>query len=94
MSIIKDTLLEPYFIDCDEFSYVVKLDTGKTSLDKKLNIEKPIYENKGYYSNKLGAIQRIVSLKMNSSEEIRTINEYFTEQNKLTRELISKLEIM
>jgi hypothetical protein len=91
MSTIKDKLLEPYFIECEEFSYTVKMDTGKFSTDKKSGETKPIYELKGYYSNKLGAVKKIVQLKMNSSEEVRTINQYFTEQNQLIRDLIKEL---
>lgn len=92
MAEIRDERLGVYFIVADEFSYIVKKDTGKFSTDKKSGETKPIYENKGYYSNKLGAFNRIKDLQLNEEGKSYSIKEYFEESNRILREFISLIE--
>lgn len=83
MGIIRDGLLEPYWISCEERQYIVKKDTGK--VDKN---QKSITENMGYYSNRFEALKKIADLQINSNDKVFKVSEYFQEYNNTIRELI------
>ena len=89
MTIIKDELLEPYFIGKDAYCYTAYemitpqekyLDEG--SLGK--NYEKPI----GHYSNFGSALESIMKAQLNvKNKEYSSIQEYLNEWNAIQEKL-------
>lgn len=86
MSIIKDTLLEPYFIECKGVQYILKLSTGK--LDKNL---KSVTTIEGYFYNKSAAYRMVAKLKVSSDVLVRTMKEHNEAEMSIYRQFLDRL---
>jgi len=89
MTIIKDNLLEPYFIGKDAHCYTAYevITPQKKYLEKGSegkNYEKPI----GHYTDFGSAVQSIMKAKLNRGDkEFDSIKDYLNEWNKIKLEL-------
>jgi|TARA_R110002020_G_scaffold170180_2_gene359538 hypothetical protein len=95
MTIIKDDLLEPYFIGKDSHCYTAyEVITPQAKYLEKgsegKNYEKPI----GHYSDFGQALHSIMKAKLNRGDkEYSSVKEYLSEWNKIKKELQTLTEI-
>jgi len=95
MTIIKDDLLEPYFIGKDSHCYTAyEVITPQAKYLEKgsegKNYEKPI----GHYSDFGQALNSIMKAKLNRGDkEYSSVKEYLSEWNKIKKELQTLTEI-
>ena len=88
MTIIKDSLLEPYFIGKDAYCYTAYevITPQKKYLEKGSegkNYEKPI----GHYSDFGSALLAIMKAKLNSKKDYSSIQEYLNKWKEIKNNL-------
>jgi len=88
MTIIKDSLLEPFYIGKDAYCYTVyevitpnadNLEAGSKGKD----YEKPV----GHYSHFGKALECVAKSKLNLKEEYSSVKEYIETYNQLKKEI-------
>jgi hypothetical protein len=94
MTIIKDSLLEPFYIGKDAYCYTVyevitpnadNLEAGSKGKD----YEKPV----GHYSHFGKALEKVAKSKLNLKEEYSSIQEYIETYNQLKQDINQLIEI-
>ena len=79
--IIKDSILEPYFVDFDGIQYTLK-ETCKT--EKGDNIGSEYESTIGYFTDLTYAVKKICQLEVAKKESL-TLKEFLEEWNKLMK---------
>lgn len=84
--IIKDRLIEPYFIKVSDSSF----DLFKGSVSEKGNYVEYSY---GYYSKLSSCLLKVSKLKTLESEEEMTISQYLDKLEKVTKEITETIKV-
>lgn len=78
-----------YYLDNDSLQFILKEDTGTTSVDNKTGEKKKVYKVHGFYRHPEQAIEKYINLKVASSsaknvaelaQEIRELKAFFRKQ--------------
>lgn len=88
-AIIKDEVLEPYFIKINNDSFEIYKNIQRTKLnsDEKFEAEEFI----SCYSNFINAIKRIIFLKSWKKGDIYTLKNYIERYKEIEKEIILKI---
>lgn len=93
MTYIKDTLLEPYFIEVMDNCLVLHENTGKIKFDKVKQVDKEVTAVVGHYSNLFSALNKVSKLKTMEKQDAFTLKEYITTYENTVKELLDKIKI-
>lgn len=85
---IIDKAIKPYEIHINNNSYNVEEFTGNT--DKKGN---EITKNHGYFTSIQSAVEKIVKLKVNSNDDIVSLNEFLGRYKSLKESISQTLSL-
>lgn len=101
-TIIRDPLMEPFFLSKDRYSYTLletKIATyeGKRGRRPKVTPEllkqEKTYESPiGYYTTLEGAIKKIIDLKMERKNKYNSLKSYLSEYKKVLKEISTLFE--
>ena len=90
VQIIKDPVLEPYFISRDEYSFAVK-EMVKTDLNhfKSNGTEKEYEKVHGFYASISNALEKIIQLKASDAGDFDSLKEYINSLKTIQNEVRS-----
>jgi hypothetical protein len=95
MVTIKDEILDPYFIQLDEYQYILKV-IKKKNKDHHFSKEgkKNTYEIKlGYYADLKAALKAAARRKITDSKSTVSIKEYITQYENIIKSLNSIFDV-
>lgn len=86
---IKDSTIEPFFIDVDDNNFIVK-DTYVSEGEKTKGQE--IETVIGYHMTMENALHRIIRLKVTRNEGVIDLNEYLTRYESISKEVFNAIK--
>jgi len=97
MTIIKDPVLEPFFISKDQHCYTVVEAVTPETKNLEEGSKGKIYEKPlGHYGNFAAALKRISVAKVELKEEYNSVLEYikaYDQQQEIIEQLFSKVKL-
>ena len=94
MAIIKDALLEPFYIGKDSYCYTVYEVITPNSDNLEEGVTGKIYEKPvGHFSHFGKALECVAKSKLNLKEEYSSIREYMTSYNQIKKDIEQLINI-